>query len=108
MPTIGAAASAGIGLSALALTHAQCIELVGWSGRQIDPGERGKIEASERSALARLGVATRRWEHDVKGVGKGYWRVVGSAQELIDKAIALGQRWLKGVGYARSPAAKAD
>jgi hypothetical protein len=44
----------------------------------------------------------------VKGVGKGYWRVVGTAQQLIDKAIALGQRWLKGVGYARSPAAKAD
>jgi hypothetical protein len=44
----------------------------------------------------------------VKGVGSGYWRVVGSAQELIDKAIALGQRWLKGVGHTRSGLAKAS
>jgi hypothetical protein len=72
------------------------------------PGKRGKIEASVPSALARLGVAARRWEHDVKGVGNGYWRVVGSAQELIDKAIALGQQWLKGIGYARRLVAKAD
>jgi hypothetical protein len=99
---------AGIGQSVLALTNAQYIELVDWSGRQMYPGKRGKIEASVPSALARLGVATRRWAHDVKGVGNGYWRVVGSAQELIDKAIALGQQWLKGIGYARSPVAKAD
>jgi hypothetical protein len=44
----------------------------------------------------------------VKGVGNGYWRVVGTAQELIDKAIALGQQWLKGIGYARRLVAKAD
>jgi REP element-mobilizing transposase RayT len=99
---------AGIGSSVLGLTNAQYVELVDWSGRQMYPGKRGKIEAREPSALARLGVAARRWEHDVKGVGNGYWRVVGSAQELIDKAIALGQRWLKGVGYARSGLAKAS
>jgi hypothetical protein len=75
---------------------------------QLYTGKRGMIEASEPSALARLGVAARRWEHDVKGVGNGYWRVVGSTQELIDKAIALGQQWLKGIGYARSLVAKAD
>ena len=98
----------GIGQSVLALTNAQCIELVDWSGRQMHPGKRGKIEASEPSALSRLGVATRRWEHDVRGVGNGYWRIVGTAQELIDKAIALGQLWLKGIGYARSIVAKVD
>ena len=29
-----------------------------------------------------------------------YWRAVGSAQSLIEKAAAIGQRWLKGVGSA--------
>jgi hypothetical protein len=72
------------------------------------PGKRGKIAAHEPSALAKLGVATRGWEHDLKGVGNGYWRVVGSAHELLDKAIALGQRWLKSIGYARRLVAKAD
>jgi hypothetical protein len=99
---------AGIGSSVLGLTNEQYIELVDWSGRQMYPGKRGKIEAHEPSALATLGVAARRWEHDLKGVGNGYWRVVGSAQELLDKAIALGQQWLKGVGYARSGLAKAS
>ncbi len=99
---------AGIGQSVLALTNAQYIELVDWSGRQMYPGKRGKIEASEPRALSKLGIEGQRWEHDVKGVGNGYWRVVGTAQELIDKAIALGQQRLKGIGYARSPVAKAD
>jgi hypothetical protein len=99
---------AGIGQSVLALTNAQYIELVDWSGRQMYSSKRGKIEASEPHALAKLGIATQRWGHDVRGVGKGYWRVVGTAQELIDRAIALGQQWLKGIGYARSLVAKAD
>ena len=30
------------------------------------------------------------------------------AQELIDKAKELGQKWFKGLGYARSLATKAD
>ena len=44
----------------------------------------------------------------VLGVGCGYWRVIGSAQDLIDKAKALGQQWFKGLGYARTLFAKAD
>jgi REP element-mobilizing transposase RayT len=99
---------AGIGSSVLGLTNEQYIELVDWSGRQLYPGKRGKIEANEPRALAKLGISNQRWEHDVKGVGNGYWRVVGTAQGLIDKAIALGQQWLKGIGYARSPDTKAD
>jgi hypothetical protein len=100
--------SARIGQSVLALTNAQYIELMDWSGRQMYPGKRGKIAANELSALARLGVATRRWEHDVKGVRNGYWRAVETAQALIDKAIALGQQWLKGIGYARKLVAKTN
>jgi hypothetical protein len=30
------------------------------------------------------------------------------AKELIDKAIALGQHWLKGIGHARKLGAKAN
>jgi hypothetical protein len=99
---------AGIGQSVLALTNAQYIEWVDWSGRQMYPGKRGKIEVSEPRALAKLGIATQRWEHDVRVVGNGYRRVVGTAQELIDRAIALGQQWLEGIAYARSLVAKAD
>ena len=37
----------------------------------------------------------------VKGIGSGYWRAVGTAEELIQKAKEMGQRWLCGMGLAR-------
>jgi hypothetical protein len=37
----------------------------------------------------------------VKAVGSGYWRMIGTAEQLIEKAEQLGQRWLKGIGTAR-------
>lgn len=99
---------AGIGQSVLALTNAQYIELVDWSGRQMYPGKRGRIKAGEPEALACIGVTRQRWTHDLKGLNDGYWNVVGTAKELIDKAIALGQHWLKGIGYARKLGARAN
>jgi hypothetical protein len=32
----------------------------------------------------------------------GFCRAVGSEAALLDKAVAIGQRWLLGVGIARS------
>jgi len=37
----------------------------------------------------------------VKGIGSGYWRVVGEIEELIDKAKEISQRTLFGIGFAR-------
>ena len=37
----------------------------------------------------------------VKGIGSGYWRVVGESEELIDKAKEISQRTLFGIGFAR-------
>jgi len=41
------------------------------------------------------------WTGQVKGVGCGYWRMVGSVEALIVRAQASRQRWMKGIGYAR-------
>lgn len=98
---------AGVGTSVLAISSAQYIELVDWSGRQLHPGKRGKINTTQPIALQTLGIQILCWEGQVKGVGCGYWRVIGSAQELIDKAKTLGQQWFKGLGYARTLYAKA-
>jgi len=35
------------------------------------------------------------------GIGSGYWRAVGAAEELIGKATEIGQNWLCGIGFAR-------
>ena len=43
-----------------------------------------------------------RWAVRVRAMGSGYWRVVGEAQDLIETAERLGQRWVKGIGLARA------
>ncbi len=37
----------------------------------------------------------------VKGIGNGYWRAVGTVQELLLKAEEMRQKWLCGIGFAR-------
>ena len=37
----------------------------------------------------------------VKGIGSGYWRVVGELEGLIDKAKEMACRTLFGMGLAR-------
>ncbi|MFO1496202.1 MAG: hypothetical protein U1F26_16265 [Lysobacterales bacterium] len=37
----------------------------------------------------------------MKGVGSAYWRIVGGAEAIMEKAQAIGQAWMKGIGYAR-------
>ncbi len=77
------------------------IELVDFTGRELHPGKRGKIEASEPKTLTKLGLNKYHWTTRVKGIGSGYWRVVGELEELIDKAKEISQRTLFGLGFAR-------
>jgi REP element-mobilizing transposase RayT len=84
-----------------AITEADYIELVDFTGRQWHAGKKGRIEASEPRALTKLGLDKNLWTNRVKGIGSGYWRVVGEVEELIDKAKELAQRTLFGTGFAR-------
>ncbi len=77
------------------------IDLTDWSGRLVRGDKRGAIDGAAPAALARLGLAGRQWQTQVLGIESRYWRAVGAAEALIDKARALGQCWLKGVGAAR-------
>ena len=83
------------------ISNAEYIELVDWTGRQLHPGKRGKIAAEEPPALRKLGLDSAHWTMKVKGIGSGYWRAVGTAEELIQQAKAMGQHWLCGMGLAR-------
>ena len=78
------------------------IELVQWTGKQVRDDKRGAIPANAPSVLKRLERNPERWATRVKAIGSGYWRVVGEAQDLIDLAERLNQRWLKGIGTALS------
>ncbi len=78
----------------LPLTLDEYIALVDWTGRQLHPGKRGAIATTVPPALRRVACESE-WLPQVRGIESRYWRAVGSAQSLLDKAKAMGQRWLK-------------
>ena len=83
------------------ISEADYIELVDFTGRELHPGKRGKIEASEPKALTKLCLGKNHWTTRVKGISSGYWRAVGELEELIDKAKEISPRTLFGIGSAR-------
>jgi hypothetical protein len=83
------------------ITEAEYIELVDFTGRDMHPGKRGKIAAGEPRALTTLGLDKNHWTMRVKGIGSGYWRIVGEVEDLVDKSKALGQRTMFGTGFAK-------
>jgi REP element-mobilizing transposase RayT len=85
---------------ALPLSVAEYITLVDWTGRQWRPDKRGAIPKNAPSALSQLNVEPDAWMRHVRGVGSGYWRAVGPVEQLLAKAAAMGQCWLKGLSYA--------
>ncbi len=95
MPLAGLASAIG-----LSITAAQYIDLVDWTAREMHPGKRGAVAAAVPRALDRLDISGDRWNAEVRGIGSHYWRAVGSGQALLDKARAMGQRWLKGLRFA--------
>ena len=49
------------------ISEADYIELVDFTGRELHPGKRGKIAASEPKALTKLGLDKNHWVRRVKG-----------------------------------------
>jgi len=90
----------GVG-PALSLTQNAYIDLVQWTGQQVRPGKTGVIPKHAPSALSKTGFGAKQWPTQVKAVGSGYWRMIGSVEQLIEKSEQLGQCWLKGIGTAR-------
>ena len=77
------------------------IEVVDFTGRELHPGKRDKIDASEPQDLTNQGLDKNHWTTRVKGIGSGYWPLVGELEELLDKAKEISQRTLFGIGPAR-------
>ena len=82
------------------ITNADYLQLLDWTGRQLAPGKRGRIIGVPPACLHGISVDPRRWTTRVRGIGSGYWRAVGSAEQLVDLALCVGQRWMKGLRFA--------
>jgi len=96
-PVAGAAAAESPGL-----TTSEYLAVVDWTGRQVHPTKRGRIESPAPAALTRAVPDAARWTQTVLGIETDYWRAVGAVDALLAKAQAMGQCWLQGVGVARS------
>ena len=84
----------------LAITTADYLQLLDWTGRQLAPGKRGRITGDAPACLRGLDTSPECWTTRVRGVGNGYWRAIGSGEQLIALAQQIGQRWLKGLRLA--------
>lgn len=85
----------------LSLSRGAYLELIDWTARLVRPDKRGAITADVPLILARLGLRDRQWEHQVLGIESRYFRAIGPVDVLMEKASAMGQCWLKGIGTAQ-------
>lgn len=76
------------------------LQILDWTGRQLAPGKRGRIAETAPTPLARIDHDSRRWMTRVAAFGSGWYRVVGTAQDLKASAERMGLAWLKGIRLA--------
>lgn len=81
---------------AIPIATSDYLELLDWTGRQLQPEKRGRISANAPPILARLNVDGDRWVKEMHHYGKWYYRAVGSMQAMDEYCQYLGQQWLKG------------
>jgi hypothetical protein len=79
----------GLSLPCFGLSLPCFVELVDDTGRQVRKDKRGAIPAQEPPALKKLSLSPDHWTRQVKGVGSGFWRVVGAADAVEEKARAM-------------------
>ena len=84
----------------LALTTADYLHILDWTGRQLASGKRGRIKRNAPAILDVIDHGATRWAARVGAFGSGWHRAAGSAQDLIAIAERLGQRWMKGLRLA--------
>ena len=89
-------------LRCLPIRAGEYLELVDWTGRQLREGKRGAIPNDVPSVLQSQDRTSQRWTMRVNAIGSGYWRVVGETQDLIAVAQRIGQRWVKGLVFAKN------
>lgn len=82
-------------------TSEEYLQLVDWSGRVLHPGKRGSIDDRVPEVLQRLQLRKTQWLTQVPATESHFWRVIGSAESIIELAKSSGRKWFRGIGMAR-------
>ena len=91
-----------IGAHTLQLPLSAYLELLEWTGRQLHQAVPSRAPPSAASVLTRIALRTDQWLTQVPATEHRYWRAIGTVHALGALAKAMGQRWLCGIGTARS------
>ncbi|HJU39691.1 MAG TPA: hypothetical protein VJ724_08975, partial [Tahibacter sp.] len=85
----------------LGVSEREYLLLVDETGRRLHTDKPGAIDRALPSIVRRIGLSENAWLLQVQGTQSRYWRAIGLVDALVDKAVELQQRWLKGVMFAR-------
>ena len=82
--------------------HQEYLDLVDWSGRAIRAGKRGAIPANLPPILSRLGIDAESLVGHLRGDTNGFVDVIGCPAEIKRAAMALRQKFVKGLSAAEA------
>jgi len=78
----------------LAVSLARYLELLDWTGRQLQQDKVGKIPEHLAPILSRIGLDPPGWCDVVRKFGRVFKRAAGTPESLAQEAIRCGQGWL--------------
>ena len=96
-PIVGA-----VGSQLLDISEQCYASLLEASANWITRDSRRNRNHSARKVLARMRVSPASWVNQMLGVESAYYRVIGNAQVITEKAATMAQQWLRGITFARA------
>ena len=82
----------------LPISLSEYLDLLDWTGRQVNRKQRGSIPANLAPILERIGIDTSGWCDLVKKFGKLFKRAAGTADNLANEAARRGIAYMHGPG----------
>ena len=79
------------------MTLDEYLELLDWSGRQLRAKKRGAIPNHLAPILQRLGIEGEELLDTLEDFPRLFRRLVGRAEQILERAQEVGRRWLHGV-----------
>jgi hypothetical protein len=84
----------------LSMTLDDYLKLLDWAGRELRADKRGAIPANLAPILERLGIEGEELLETLEGFSRLFPRLVGTAEQIIERAKEVGRRWMHGMGPA--------